>query len=331
VPSLPLVNHPVLGNYYLTYRCNARCHFCDIPLQPSPYADTEAVAANLRDMKRLGIRVVDFTGGEPLLHRQLPSFLAQAQSLDMVTTITTNCLLYPKYAERLQGLVDMLHFSLDAPDRETHDAIRGVKCYDHVLRSIDLALELGERPDILYTVTPDNLAGIEQVYRQITRPKGLILILNPVFGYNEVGEELTAQQLKSLKRWGKMPGIYLNEGFVKLRENGGNKTEDPVCKAGSTTVVVSPHNGILLPCYHAGLYEVPIGASLYDTWHSEAVQRWIRLEGRLPICEGCTINCYMQPTFATHVSSYFFQALPSTLKYSFYKWTRWGQLQPRAS
>ncbi|MEL6537207.1 MAG: radical SAM protein, partial [Bacteroidota bacterium] len=134
-----LVRHPVLANYYVTYRCNATCSFCDIWERPSPYITLADAEANFRDLKRLGVRVIDFTGGEPLLHRELPELLAMAHRMGFITTVTTNGLLYPKYAEQLRGLVDMLHFSLDAADAETHDALRGVKCFDFVMESIKIA------------------------------------------------------------------------------------------------------------------------------------------------------------------------------------------------
>ena len=129
-----LTSKPVLCNYYLTYRCNAKCGFCDIWERPSPYATLENVEANLKDLKKLGVKVVDFTGGEPLLHRQLPEFLRLAKTMGFITTVTTNTLLYPKYAESLKGLIDMLHFSLDSADEETHNLSRGVKCFDKFLQ-----------------------------------------------------------------------------------------------------------------------------------------------------------------------------------------------------
>jgi hypothetical protein len=61
---------------------------------------------------------------------------------------------------------------------------------------------------------------------------------------------------------------------------------------------------------------------LYD---SDRVKEVIEMEGKLPACEGCTINCYMQPSFAVEVNKYWFKALPSTLKYNYYKST-WKQL-----
>ncbi|HEY9698406.1 MAG TPA: hypothetical protein V6D10_14165 [Trichocoleus sp.] len=57
---------PFVANYYLTYRCNARCHFCDIwALEPKQEASLETIQQNPHDLKRLGIHF-DFTGGEPL-------------------------------------------------------------------------------------------------------------------------------------------------------------------------------------------------------------------------------------------------------------------------
>lgn len=324
-----LISHPVLCNYYVTYRCNARCSFCDIWERPSPYVNMAQVAANLRDLKQLGVKVIDFTGGEPLLHRQIDELLRMAKDFGFITTLTTNALLYPKWAERLKGLVDMLHFSLDSPDKEEHDASRGVACYDFVLQSIEIAKGLGERPDILFTVMNANIGKIQEVYEKFCLPNRLVLILNPIFGYNEVdtGGGLSMGALQELKEWGRKPGIYLNGGFIGLRKDGGNQIEKPVCKAGSTTVVISPENQLVLPCYHLGLKEFPINNQLKTLYHSVEVQELIKLEGKLPACEGCAINCYMQPTFATHLSRYFWQALPSTFKYNYMKGT-WKALRP---
>ena len=84
-----LRSKPVLCNYYLTYRCNAQCSFCDIWEKPSPYADSESFFANLRDLKRLGVKIIDFTGGEPLLHRRAAEFcrLAKAAGFDGMTVV----------------------------------------------------------------------------------------------------------------------------------------------------------------------------------------------------------------------------------------------------
>lgn len=322
-----LVNHPVLCNYYLTYRCNATCGFCDIWERPSNYAPLEQIQKNFQDLKKLGVRVIDFTGGEPLLHPELPAILREAKAQKFVTTITTNCLLYPKKAHELAGLVDMLHFSLDSSIAEQHNEMRGVPCFDHVMKSIDVAKELGEKPDILFTVFEGNFDQMQPVYEQVVLPNKLLLILNPAFEYNGLGvdESLNADQLEELRSWGKKPNVYLNNAFIELRKNGGNSIEDPVCKAASTTIVISPENELVLPCYHLGKESLMIDGKLAELYASEPVQEAIKMEGRWQECEGCTINCYMQPSFAVELNSYWWKALPSTLKYNYYKQT-WKQL-----
>ena len=318
-----LVRHPVLLNYYVTFRCNAKCSFCDIWEKPSPYVTLEAARRNLADARRLGVRVVDFTGGEPLLHRELADLLRAARAEGMLTTVTTNAMLYPKRAQELRGLVDMLHFSLDSADRATHDAGRGVACFDFVLESIRVAQELGERPDILFTVFPENINDLERVWAEITQPNKLVLIVNPAFQYNEVaaGENLTPAQLDYLSAFGRRPGVYLNEGFIALRRDGGNHVAKPVCRAASTTLVISPDDELVLPCYHLGEKKFPIAGELYELYRQPEIKRLIALEGKLPACEGCTINCYMQPSFAVETSRYFWKALPSTIKYNRLKGT----------
>ncbi|KAA3439543.1 radical SAM protein [Rufibacter hautae] len=318
-----LISHPVLCNYYVTYRCNAKCSFCDIWEKPSPYIQLEDVKRNLADLKKLGVNVIDFTGGEPLLHRQIDQFLEVAQSMGFITTLTTNGLLYPKWAERLKGKVDMLHFSLDSADKTEHDTGRGVACFDFVLQSIEIAKSLGERPDILFTVFKHNLDQMERVYEEICLPNKLMLLLNPAFEYNQVetGDQLSAEELNYLSAFSKKKWVYLNEAFVQLRKDGGNHIDKPICKAASSTLVISPENELVLPCYHLGAQKFPVQGNLYELYNSPEVKKLIALEGRLPACEGCTINCYMQPSFAVEMNSYWWKALPSTLKYSLRKGT----------
>ncbi len=318
-----LIRKPVLCNYYVTYRCNATCYFCDIWEKPSPYIKLSDVENNLNAMKKMGIKVIDFTGGEPLLHNEIHHFLKIAKDLGFITTLTTNGLLYPKKANSLKGLVDMLHFSLDAFDKEKHDTARGVACYDFVMQSIQVAKSLGEKPDILFTAMNENMDELKKVYENICLPNDLVLIINPIFDYNEVktGGGLNSENLNKLSAFGRKKNVFMNEAFLQLRRDGGNNTSNPVCKAASTTLVISPHNELVLPCYHLGEKSFPINNNLPLLYKTKEVQELVALEGRLPACEGCAINCYMQPSFAVEINKYFWKSLPSTIKYNALKGT----------
>ena len=322
-----LVKHPVLCNYYLTYRCNASCDFCDIWEKPSPFVTIESFKENLADLKKLKVKVIDFTGGEPLLHKGLGEMLSLAKKEQMITTVTTNGLLYPKRAKELSGKVDMLHFSLDSASAEVHDKLRGVKCFDRVMESIAIAKSLGERPDILFTVHNENIHEIEPIYQEICVPNDLVLIINPIFEYNTVDNHggLDDLDLSVLKMWGKKKNVFLNEAFLALRKDGGNHVLNPICKAGTSTVVITPENKLAVPCYHLSEKEFEIKGSLYELFHTEEVSNLRKSQGLLPACEGCTVNCYMQPSFTVNFNKYWLKSVGSNLKYNFIKGT-WKNL-----
>jgi len=312
---------PLLCNYYLTYRCNAECKFCDIWQKPSIYAKLEQVQQNLTDLKRLGVQFIDFTGGEPLLHRDLPEILSLAKKLGFFTSITTNMLLYPKLAKSLAGKVDLLHFSLDSIIPEKHDEIRGVSCFTKLRESISMAKSLGEHPDILFTVQESNYKELPEVYEKICHPNKLALIVNPIFEYGAffAAESTEAMFNYVLKFARKHHGTYLNSAFIKLRRDGGNKASSPVCKAVSEVVVISPYNEMILPCYHAAQEKIPIDGNLYELRHSDVIKKEMLQQGRYDFCEGCTVNCYFEPSFARTMNRYTMASIPAKIRYGSYK------------
>ena len=317
---------PILCNYYLTYRCNAYCGFCHFgdhsAFKGEKHASTQDVLRNIRDLKTLGVRFIDLTGGEPLLHPELDIIAQAANAGGFMTCVTTNGLLYPKYAERLRGLIDLLHFSLDSSDRAQHDAMRGVPCFDAVLESLDIAKALGEMPDVLFTVTRENFTQLEAVHA-MARSRNLLMLINPVFEYFRE-EELPEEALREVERIARLPMAYLNPSFITLRRMGGNDPEHPLCRAASRVIVISPDNHILLPCYHQHTERLPINGSLIGAYESERVTWHRERQGRHAFCKGCTINCYFEPSFAFPTNLLSIRAVPSKIKYGYMKYV----LQP---
>ena len=321
---LPQDSMPILCNYYLTYRCNAFCDFCSFGNhenhRKSGLASTEHVLSNIAALRELRVRFIDFTGGEPLLHRDLPIILHAAKQAGLQTSITTNALLYPRMSKELKGLVDLLHFSLDSSEKAEHDRSRGVPCFDAVIESLGIARSLGETPDIIFTVTNENYRRLEGVYR-IARTYGSQLLINPIFGYFR-REYLNDDALEYIEDFSRKPMTYLNPSFVALRRQGGNNTAKPMCKAVSRVVVISPDNEILLPCYHLHFEKIPIRESLVDAYRNKRIA-WHRVqEGRHEMCSGCTINCYFEPSFAFPVNSLAIASIPSKVRYGFNKYLK---------
>ncbi|MBD3409597.1 MAG: radical SAM protein [Ignavibacteriales bacterium] len=318
----------ILCNYYVTYRCNANCSFCNLGGNAKtpgvPRASLEDFKRNIDELTAMGLRFVDLTGGEPLLHPQIGEMAGYAQSKGAVTVVVTNTLLYPKRAEELAGNVDLLRFSLDSSVREEHDAIRGVKCFDKVMESIEIARSLGEYPDLLFTATDENASRLPEVY-EIARRHDLALIVNPVFSYFG-NSKLSQSSLDVLQEFTEgREGVYVNDGFLDLRREGGNDVEQSYCKAVSSVVVISPNNEILLPCFHHAKARLAIDRPLAELMESETVQNYKERQGTFDFCKGCDINCYFEPSFALPLNRFGRKGVRNKVGYGFLKFVR----QPR--
>lgn len=312
----------LLCNYYVTYRCNAYCSFCHFGdhnnFKNTPYASIDDFKLNINQIAQLGVKFVDLTGGEPLLHKKIHLMAEHAKNLKMQTSITSNALLYPKFAEKLAGKINLLHFSLDSPDEEEHNKIRKVDCYKSVMESIKIAKSIGEFPDLLFTVTNDTYQKIQQMH-EIAAKNDLILLVNPVFSYFG-NPGLTEEAIEYVDEYcdGKFD-VYLNKGFMKLRRNGGNDINNPSCKAVSRVIVISPYNEILLPCYHFANDKIPIDKPISEIRKTEKYKTFLKKEGRFEFCKGCTVNCYFEPSFAFPTNLYAVAGLTSKFKYSYNK------------
>ncbi len=309
---------PILCNYYVTTRCNARCSFCNIHLGNGKDAESSDVLQNLKQLRKLGVSFVDFTGGEPLLYKNIDQILKAAKKLHFITTLTTNCILYPEMAQKIRGLVDLLHFSLDSPFKHEHDAIRGVKCFDRVMESISIAKSIGENPDIIFTVNDKNVNRLYQM-ATLAKKNRLILIINPEFNYFK-NHGLSIETLDSIEKASSYPYVYVNKAILKLMKNGGNSRIRPRCRAMTTTIVISPDNSLLVPCYHRAVKAVPINGDLNNVYRS--LKGFTKLEGRFSFCQGCTISCYFDPSFVYGFDTYFFLSNISKLKYVWYKYIK---------
>ncbi|MBD3881508.1 radical SAM protein [Phormidium tenue FACHB-886] len=302
---------PLVANYYLTYRCNARCHFCDIwALEPGKEASFETIQHNLRDLRRLGTKYVDFTGGEPLLRSDVAEIFAEAKQQGFLTSMTTNTILYPQKAEAMRGLVDFLNFSLDGADAETHDHSRGTKIFDTLVESVKIALSLGEFPVLNHTVTAQNFDRIGEI-AILGEKLGVRVWLNPAFTAHEHYNNKKNPTPEIAKAIESAARQYRNVGYNKAAlafiEAGGNDTNNPRCKAVDAVIAISPNDELLLPCYHFAQSAVPIAGKLYELYReSEEVEKFRQSQGKLAVCEGCTVWCYLIPSFFKGLDKYWF-------------------------
>ncbi|MFP4520831.1 MAG: radical SAM/SPASM domain-containing protein [Fibrobacterota bacterium] len=315
---LMLRKKPLLLHYYITERCNARCTFCGIYKKKSVRdANRYDVIRNLADARDAGCRFVDFTGGEPLMHRSLPLLLDAARDMGYITSVTTNGILFPGRAQEIITNTDLLHISLNG-SKNTHNRLRGVKCFDKVMESLEICAYLKKKADVIFTYNDQNYMEIAAVYR-IAAKYGLMVIADPVFNYfGNGGVSMTAMKYISDYSQGKK--IYVNRAFTRLRKKGGNNPDNPVCRAVRSTLVINPENRLVLPCYHRASSCLDLRNGLDNVLNTPIYKDFLNKDGTFDFCRGCAVNCYFDPSFVYRADSYFFLSMISKLKYAVRKY-----------
>lgn len=108
--------------------CDCRCVMCDIW---RANADRREIAPadldrHLDAIRRLRVRRVMLTGGEPLLHSNLWALCERLKALRIRVTLLTTGVTLVRHAAPIVRFCDDVVVSVDG-DRETHDAIRRVR------------------------------------------------------------------------------------------------------------------------------------------------------------------------------------------------------------
>jgi len=102
----------------------------------------------------MGYSVASFSGGEPLLYKELERVLAHAKSCGMRTTVTSNGTLFTRERlRRLKEVVDVLAISLDGPP-DLHNQIRNSpSAFDHLVAGLDHVRGAGITFGFIHTLT----------------------------------------------------------------------------------------------------------------------------------------------------------------------------------
>ncbi|WP_435735268.1 GTP 3',8-cyclase MoaA [Cellulosimicrobium sp. PMB13] len=153
----------------ITEKCTLRCTYCmpaeglpaiarDDLLTPTEIARLVRVAVG-----RLGITDVRFTGGEPLVRRDLAEILrlSRAAAPDVSISMTTNAIgLDKRVGELVAAGLDRVNISLDSVDRDDFARLTRRDRLPDVLAGVRAALAAGLAPVKLNAVLmPETLAG----------------------------------------------------------------------------------------------------------------------------------------------------------------------------
>jgi len=262
----------------------------------------------------MGFLSIDFTGGEPLLYPGLPSLILAARKMGIMTFLTTNSLLYPKYARALQGNVSALSFSLDSPHPKINDKIRGIPHFKKAIRAMKLATTLGEVPMIKTTVCRENVNDLK-VFAELARRIGVLIEFNAEFAYfgNPAFDNAGIQKILKIKNH---PNVIISKPHLQFMLDGGNNPCRPKCHIGHNMIVLAPDNQLYYPCMHLVQDKIPLrNGSIKETLEQMKKDRLVEKIGNFPFCNRCTIPCYMESSYYTGIDKYFVPCFGGRLDY----------------
>jgi len=134
----------------VTEKCNLRCTYC-MPEEGVNFKHGEQILTSdeifrvIGVLARMGIKKVRFTGGEPLIRKDILKLVESAANTPGINAVhmTTNGIIFPKYAKALReaGLTGV-NISLDTLEADRFKTITRRKGMDKVLESIQIAQEL---------------------------------------------------------------------------------------------------------------------------------------------------------------------------------------------
>jgi 12,18-didecarboxysiroheme deacetylase len=158
----------------VTRRCNLKCVHCYAHAKDIPYDNeltTEQGKKLIDDLSAFGSPVLLFSGGEPLVRKDLPQLAAYAVDKGMRAVISTNgTLITPQMAHTLKKIgLSYVGISLDGM-QEINDRFRGVSgAFHSALKGIKNSQAAGIKVGLRFTINKFNVNEIPKIFRLLEK------------------------------------------------------------------------------------------------------------------------------------------------------------------
>jgi len=191
----------------LTSRCNLRCEYC--PPRGENFAEVkkpiqrEELFKILKIFYKIGFRQFGFTGGEPLLKKDLLIILKMFSKFeDKYLKLYTNGTLFKNKAKVLKEF-DLIKLSLDSIDRTRYKELTGKDSLQDVLKTIELATINKTKLRINAVLTKKNYDGIFKLINFCREKKVDLKIL-----------DLNCFEIPGYQKWNE---LYISPSVITLQ------------------------------------------------------------------------------------------------------------------
>jgi pyrroloquinoline quinone biosynthesis protein E len=301
-----LIGPPLWLLAELTYDCPLHCAYCSNPTDLGNKEDelsTEVWLDVLSQARELGSVQLGFSGGEPLLRKDLETLVEHGRQLGFYTNLITSGIgLTEKRIKKLKTAgLDHIQISFQAADPELNDAIAGRgKAYAQKLKMAEIVKSEGYPMVLNFVISKQNIEQIPQILALSCQLNADYVELATAQYYGWAFDNRdhllpTQEQLKQAED-------TVNR-FREQQENSGPQfifvtpdyyEERPkACMNGwaSTFLTITP-DGSALPCHSAKILPLAFPnvteKTLNEIWHKDFSFNHFRGERWMPQpCQSC--------------------------------------------
>lgn len=295
----PISDKPIEVMFEIEPSCNFSCHFCFNKISFAEQGrdikkyTTEEAKNIITKIAEAKIEIVRFTGGEPLLRKDIFELIKFAHSLGLKVWLNTNgSLVNSETVEKIKGLVENVLIPIESYDSKEEEQITGFKnSLEKKLEAVKLLKQARIKTVRLGTVAiSDNIKNFNKLSELI-----LNLPIDEWEFYNPVGDSLEKSEIESLvdqilnlrKKTDKEIIIANSIPFCKIDEP--QKLNLVCCGAlfdnGHSRLVIDPR-GFVKPHYFVNK-NIGNPEDIMSAWNHEYMRALRSLEFLPEECEGC--------------------------------------------
>ncbi len=163
------LSNPLSVCWQITKRCNFTCAHCIANAQANKEGyyemNTSEVKSTINKLVDAGVVRSDFTGGEPLLRKDILEIIDYATKKGVYCVLTSNGSIYSKEIQDcLKRNESLIQISVDG-DKTVHEGLRGKDNYGRTIKNLIKYTKAGIKTRINFTVTKQNVHLIDYIYK----------------------------------------------------------------------------------------------------------------------------------------------------------------------
>lgn len=307
---------PLFTALAVTNRCNYQCTYCygDYYHQKHENFSTTELLQIIDDLSKMGARIINLIGGEPLLRDDIDLLAKRVKKNGMICTISSNLSLLPEKIDKLRGIdIDSIDTSLDGLE-EGNDKNRGKGTFQKTFKGIKCAIENNIKTNVNMVLTKYNLADVEPMIK-LAADTGFALSFNVVYEshsyeYKNYQDSFNIKNKddKAIKDILEKIISYKEKGYpVRFSKAAYKYTRDWPCSYGGKVYITDktkPKDFKPIKCYHPQFFcYIDSDGRMYDCLHLKDIapvinvkelgtkKAWEKVSSFKPPCIACYSIC----------------------------------------